>query len=344
MFYKKVLVLKQLEKDYSIGSKSVSGIARVEIENGVSEFFLSVINLAPATHGEYYAFILDKNQKVFCLPIGAQTSIQKTLPYIPDISCLSFGLIHSVDYIPITVAFASTESDAHTLKDFKKTVAEHFSSIRQRELKSEQTTVKPAPTQQAEQTSEQQPPDTPIEYNDEVVATENYFEYDNIEDKLQLIKEFDRGSIPDENELPACGCQEKAQKIDKDDNGAKDEKDATFSEKPDEQIPYFVTVRQELDEIFEKFPPEPALEKMFYKSKWAKIFYSENKHYVVGLIYEENKERYICYGVPGEYSTEPPKELKGFCSFIPLSIFSLHGDGYWMMFQDAITGECKKPL
>jgi hypothetical protein len=60
---------------------------------------------------------------------------------------------------------------------------------------------------------------------------------------------------------------------------------------------------------------------------------------VVGLVLESGKEKYICYGVPCTYSKNPPKELKGFCSFIPLSIFDLTGKGYWMMFQDAITGE-----
>ena len=79
---------------------------------------------------------------------------------------------------------------------------------------------------------------------------------------------------------------------------------------------------------------------MFYDSTFVKIAYAEDKYYVVGLVKEEQKEKYICYGVPGEYSTTPPKELKGYCSFVPTSIFDMQGNGYWMMFQCAITGEC----
>ena len=69
---------------------------------------------------------------------------------------------------------------------------------------------------------------------------------------------------------------------------------------------------------------------------------NSNAKRIVGLVKEGGKEKYICYGVPAVYSKEPPKELKGFCSFIPLSVFDMKGDGYWMMFQDAVTGECIK--
>ena len=47
--------------------------------------------------------------------------------------------------------------------------------------------------------------------------------------------------------------------------------------------------------------------------------------------------------MPSVYSETPPKELDGYCSFIPLSVFDMKGDGFWMMFQDAVTGECIKP-
>ena len=60
----------------------------------------------------------------------------------------------------------------------------------------------------------------------------------------------------------------------------------------------------------------------------------------MGVIKEDNLPKYICYGVPGAYSETPPKELDGYCTFIPLSVFDIMGDGFWMMFQDAITGEC----
>lgn len=63
---------------------------------------------------------------------------------------------------------------------------------------------------------------------------------------------------------------------------------------------------------------------------------------MVGLVKEDGKEKYICYGVPDKYSTNPPETLKDCASFIPLSVFNLKGDGYWMMLQDAVTENCIK--
>lgn len=60
----------------------------------------------------------------------------------------------------------------------------------------------------------------------------------------------------------------------------------------------------------------------------------------MGLTEEKGRPKYICYGVPAKYSPYPPKELAGYCTFIPLSIFEMKGDGFWMLFQDAKTGEC----
>ena len=81
-----------------------------------------------------------------------------------------------------------------------------------------------------------------------------------------------------------------------------------------------------------------GLEKFLEINKKAPIYVSSRAfepHY-------NGKEKYICYGVPAPFSKEPPKELKGFCTFIPASVYDLFGNGFWMMFQCAETGECIK--
>ena len=109
-----------------------------------------------------------------------------------------------------------------------------------------------------------------------------------------------------------------------------------------ENCSYYQKAKRELEEVFSRFPIEEDLVKIFPESKWCKVYYECEKYYVVGVIKENDEEKYICYGVPATYSPTPPKELKGYCSFIPLSVFALKGEGYWMIFQDAITGECIK--
>ena len=76
------------------------------------------------------------------------------------------------------------------------------------------------------------------------------------------------------------------------------------------------------------------------ESVWSRVDFGKNKYYVVGLISEGRKPKYICYGVPAEKRGEPPQALKGWCSFLPASLFDLDGRGYWIMYQDAETGKC----
>lgn len=103
---------------------------------------------------------------------------------------------------------------------------------------------------------------------------------------------------------------------------------------------FYQMLSEQLDELFDKYPRESNLEKLVENSKWVKInFENDNKYYVVGIIYVDNDIKYICYGVPGEYNNEPPKEMQGYSQWLPTSINNPYSDGYWVMYQDADTGE-----
>ena len=53
--------------------------------------------------------------------------------------------------------------------------------------------------------------------------------------------------------------------------------------------------------------------------------------------------KYVCYAVKGSYMDAQPI-LNDFCEFIPLSPFYPLGEGYYVIFQRASTGEIvKKP-
>lgn len=103
---------------------------------------------------------------------------------------------------------------------------------------------------------------------------------------------------------------------------------------------FYMDIKEQLDALFNKYPEEEILKEIIPDSKWVKIDY-ENKgeYYVVGIMYEDNKVKYVCYGVPSIYGGEPPKELKGFCQWLPIDISKEKGFGYWITYQDAISGE-----
>ena len=78
-------------------------------------------------------------------------------------------------------------------------------------------------------------------------------------------------------------------------------------------------------------------------SKWVKVEYNEGEergHYIIGIIYdEEGAPMHICYGVPGQYALAPPENLAKYCQWLPATIKEPQGDGYWVLYQNAQTGQ-----
>lgn len=363
-FSKKILVLKEIEQGFSLNGKRLSGICRVETESGVSRIFLTVINALAKNDFEYKIMIVDGKKNSFNYDLGYRaSSFSATLPPTYNEKGLCAGLYVVKDDIPLTVAFAKEDGFNFTVNDFKKTVAEKcLTEKKEREKRlptPDEKEIEPTPIHPPYPPAEEPDPTiTPPEefpspksqeikqhYDDEAVATENYYVFDKeIELKLNAVKEWTSENVRIEDDEPAFrGKEEKTQSIEDFNRAENEESFIERQENEDDGQPFYLTVKTELDNIFNKFPPEENLQKTFYDSRWARVNYSPDKYYVVGLVKEDGKEKYICYGVPATYSENPPEELKGYCTFIPLSIFNLSGDGYWVMFQDAINGQCKKP-
>ena len=366
-YEKKVLLLKQVDSNYSLHDKNAGAILRMECENGVCDLFLSLVDLAPVQYGSYFLFVCDSNKKLYSFDIGKRPlSIVKKPQPCPTISNGFIGGIwHLSDNIPIKVLVGKTSDCTTSFEDLTSLVngfcLAEFKSLQKRNL-AESKDIDNLPNSTTNNTNKVLESATP-EYDDEAVVTENYFDYDqNIQDKLKAIKEWDFEISGDENESVDSSKQEKAQENQNSCDSPENEESFSASQKFAKTIidefndsedktkqaytqanPFYQTVRQELNELFEKFPQENCLKSMFPDSRWVKINYASQKYYLVGEIKENRKPKYICYGVPAQYSQTPPPQLEGYCTFIPLSIYDLHGEGFWMMFQDAITGDCYLP-
>ena len=104
---------------------------------------------------------------------------------------------------------------------------------------------------------------------------------------------------------------------------------------------FYEQIKTQLDSLFASNPPFETLEKAMPETKWVKVDYDgSGKYYVVGII--GAKPDYICYGVPAKFSPVPPDELDGYCQWLPLKEDEPEGDGFWIMYQDAISGESVK--
>ena len=324
-YYKKIVVLKETESGFSSTSKEVSGIIRLEEENGVLSLYSSLINLKGISQGEYRLYLSFDNGKLLVFPLEKNPKSYKTI--IENLFSLpekvAIGLVFINSDLPLLIAFGRTDGFDFDKISLRKLIAEKClleKKERQKEQEKEQE-------KEAEVKAKSYVP-IPVEYNDEAVATENYYE----------LEKNDNECICSQTDLQHDCCQEETQERTQIGFAFQDEKNDDFSK----EMPYYLTAKKELDELFDKFPLDDSLTRYFPDSKWVKIFYSAEKYYLVGLVKENNIPKYICYGVPDKYSEKAPNALDGVCSFIPNSLFDLQGDGYWMIFQDAITGNCIK--
>lgn len=103
---------------------------------------------------------------------------------------------------------------------------------------------------------------------------------------------------------------------------------------------FFDGIKNQIDGIFSKYPEEDFLPSIIPNSKWVKVDNGdENEYYVLGLVYQDDVVKYICYGVPGIYSDVPPKDLSGLCQWLALDSNKPYEYGYWITYQDAQSGE-----
>lgn len=114
--------------------------------------------------------------------------------------------------------------------------------------------------------------------------------------------------------------------------------------KQEEKGGFYFEMKPHLDKIFEEGEEENYLEILIPNSKWAKVKLTKGEFYVVGTIFEEGEIKYICYGVPGVYQETPPKELSGYPIWFPLDENNRNGFGYWLSYQDAMSGESVKAV
>lgn len=121
-------------------------------------------------------------------------------------------------------------------------------------------------------------------------------------------------------------------------------KSCNVEEKKEEKT-FFDEIKGQILPLFEKNAREEFLEDIIPNSKWIKIDYEEEgDYYILGLIYEEGKIKYLVYGVPGVYQKNPPNEISGYPVWFPLDKERKESFGYWLSYQDIDTGESVKAV
>ncbi len=106
----------------------------------------------------------------------------------------------------------------------------------------------------------------------------------------------------------------------------------------DNKSEFLNSVEEQINELLTNYEEEKALENIIPSSKFVKVNSENGNFYIFGVIYENNKIKYIVYGLPGEYSVKPDDEYANFYQWLPLNSENPQGYGYYLMYQDALSG------
>lgn len=102
---------------------------------------------------------------------------------------------------------------------------------------------------------------------------------------------------------------------------------------------FYEIISPKINELFESNPPCEELNNLVPSSKWVTIIVSDTEKYYIGIIYENMNAKLIAYAVDGIYSETPPSQLEQNAQWLPANSLFPEQNGYWLMFQNAQTGE-----
>lgn len=119
-------------------------------------------------------------------------------------------------------------------------------------------------------------------------------------------------------------------------NSSDDEVEQIIENEMSESNNFFGLIGEQVDELFDKFPEDQDLNKLIPNSKWVRVNYdNSSKTYIFGLIFQDDRVKYICYGVPSSFNVAPPPELQPYSQWLKLN----DQEGFWVSYQDAETGD-----
>jgi len=172
------------------------------------------------------------------------------------------------------------------------------------------------------------------EYNDEALATENYYDVSEQNDYT----EAQNDNLHSETVISETSEQDKREQTEDDRGSCKNAEDIDACAFEKRLPAFYAEKRDEIDALFEKYPSISSLSQYIPESRWVKIEYKKSGYYIVGTIAENDVVKYIVYGVPGTRDYRP-RGFERYSVFLPETLFSPSGKGFWCAFQNAETGK-----
>ena len=348
-YVKKMCILRQIKQGFSGDGKALSGLVKIEQYGKNLAVEVSIINFAPLTSGDYYCLLSDGKGRTEMLSLRGK-SIFNILSDI-DIAggfCAIICYVHN-EVVPIAYGINGNGSyDWRTILNAtlppvfpaqKKGLHTESTNIRN-ENPSDYIAAAPPEFSQNPQndggrvaTNDSAPAKPKPSYDDEIIVTQNYYQEQNNEPN---------GLSKTSENAHAQGTMETSAK-----NGATpaengDAESVLHPFKTDGDG-YYLSVKNELDELFQTYPKDTTLCGAFSSSEWIRVKgTAKQPQYLVGVLYEDGQAKYVCYALAAQDKDNPPDEIKNVCSFVPVSALSEH-IGFFIIFQSAASGECIPP-
>lgn len=341
-YIKKTVILKQVQSGFSLNGVSCASVFCAEKNSDGLKITFTPVNLAPLTDGYYVIFAVNAKKEITSFDLSDENS--KSVYYASKDFNISEGFSVSViaDSLKENCKVVMT-GDCEGYKLDRKEIIKLYD-----EQKNNKKNYQIAIEKKNNSTSGS-PQRNNANYCDETLATDNYYDNDDVDfdsltlkDKTEVKNRDERIFCDMQNENFVQNCNGQKEKKENQNKTFENEKSFEFVGKKNSLLGtfnYYNKIKNQLSKIFEEFPTEPILEKTVYGSKWAKIPYRKDEYYVVGVAFKNSVPLYVCYGIPGRFDSQP-SALKGYCSFISNEIYGDTSYGYWIIYQDVDDGEC----
>ena len=327
-YIRKMCILRQLKQGFSGDGKTLSGLIKAEQYGKNLAVEVSIINFAPLASGEYYCLLSDGKGKTEMLSLRGK-SLFNILSDL-DISGGFCGIICYVKNEVVPIAYGVNGNGNYDWKSIlNATLPPVFPNSKQSASHEIAGAAEITQSQKAKAIEENSA------YNDEAVATQNYYEEERPSEREQY------------EEISKNAHAESATENQDEEEGsnATPNADATGVLHPFQTDPdgYYLSVKKEIDELFATYPRDDTLCGAFSCAEWVRVKgTAKEPQYLVGVLYEDGRAKYICYALVAEDRNSPPEEIKKVCSFVPVSVYDDNA-GFFVIFQSAATGECIKP-
>ncbi len=313
-YLKKICIFKEISSGYTYNGKPLSGMLKCEKVNSTITLSLSVCGLAPNKKGSYFLVVGKASLfEVFEIDCGDySTKIYEDIIDITSPFCA--GIIIAQENK--VLCYASTpdyKGKSQDVLDFfnaKRLAISNEQDLLEKEIENALRGEQEAST-----------------YEDDTLATENYYENADVDLKNLSVKEL--------NDIKA----NQNEAFDK--QNFKQEKTKDFKNDPciyDEDSCECFTAIEDVENVLSCFPRYKDLEQAVYGSVWVTVPLDKGEYYFGKA--QIGEEKYLCYAVKGQRD-ECPEELKALACFIPCAPFK-PDEGYFVMFQDADSGKVIK--